>query len=130
MKSRILVIDDDELYREGICMQLDLEGYEVIAASSGKKGFELAKDKLPDLVLTEVNMLEMNGYDTLRLLRSEKRTSSIPIIMMTGRTTHDLQFRYGGDMYPDDYIIIPFTRLELLTSITAKLPKDKERLET
>jgi DNA-binding response OmpR family regulator len=123
MKNRILVIDDDELYREGICMELDLEGYEVIAASNGKKGFELAKNKLPDLIISDVNMPEMDGYETIRLLSTDNRTSTIPIIMMTGLTTNYERPRHGINAGVVDNIVKPFTRNDLLKIISSKLQK-------
>ena len=123
MKTRILVIDDDELFRDGICMELDLEGFEVIAASNGKCGFELAKKKLPDLIISDVNMPGMDGYETVRLLSTDNRTSTIPIIMMTGLTANYEQLRQGINIGVIENIAKPFTRNDLLKVISSKLQK-------
>jgi DNA-binding response OmpR family regulator len=117
MNSAILVIDDEDLFREGICTVLTMEGYEVIAASSGKSGFDLAQKRVPDLILCDVNMPDMDGYETLRLLRSDMRTSTIPAILMTGVMKENAQVRQGMNIGADDYVMKPFTIPDLLSTI-------------
>jgi signal transduction histidine kinase len=129
MSSTILVIDDDDLFREGICTALTFEGYEVIAASRGNSGFNLAKKRLPDLILCDVNMPDMDGYDTLRLLRSDIRTSTIPTILMTGVMKEYPQVRHGMNIGADDYITKPFSIPDLFTTIQSRLVK-QEKLVT
>jgi len=126
MNSTILVIDDNDLFREGICTNVTIEGYEAIAASSGKSGFEIAKKRLPDLILCDVNMPDFDGYETVSLLRSDMRTSSIPIILMTGEMKEYPQVRYGMNIGADDYIINPFTISDLLTTIQSRLLKHEK----
>jgi len=126
MNNTILVIDDEDLFREGICTGLTIEGYEAIAASSGKSGFELAKKRVPDLILCDVNMPDFDGYETLSLLRSDMRTSTIPIILMTGEMKEYPQVRYGMNIGADDYIMKPFTIPDLLSTIQSRLLKQDQ----
>ena len=125
MSSTILVIDDEDLFREGICTVLTLEGYEAIAASNGKSGFELAQKRLPDLILCDVNMPDLDGYETLTLLRSDMRTSTIPSILMTGVMKEYSQVRQGMNIGADDYIMKPFTMPDLLSTIQSRLLKQE-----
>ena len=125
MSSTILVIDDEDLFREGICTVLTIEGYEAIAASNGKSGFELAQKRLPDLILCDVNMPDMDGYETLTLLRSDMRTSTIPAILMTGVMKEYEQVRQGMNIGADDYIMKPFTIPDLLSTIQSRLLKQE-----
>lgn len=129
MSSTILVIDDEDLFREGICTVLTMEGYEAIAASNGKSGFELAQKRLPDLILCDVNMPDMDGYETLTLLRSDMRTSTIPAILMTGVMKDYEQVRQGMNTGADDYIMKPFAIPDLLAAIQSRLLK-QEKLVT
>ena len=125
MSSTILVIDDEDLFREGVCTALNLNGYTAIAASSGKSGCELAKKRLPDLILCDVNMPDIDGYETLKLLRSDMRTSTIPTILMTGVMREYAQVRQGMNIGADDYIIKPFTIPDLHTTIQSRLSKQE-----
>lgn len=80
---RILVIDDDHNIVELITLGLTKQGYAVLAAHDGQSGFDLAKTHLPNLIILDVNMPRMDGWDTLKRLRSTLQTQKIPIIMLT-----------------------------------------------
>ena len=125
MSSTILVIDDEDLFREGICTVLTMEGYEAIAASNGNTGYDLAQKRVPDLILCDVNMPDMDGYETLTLLRSDARTSTIPAILMTGVMKDYSQVRQGMNIGADDYIMKPFTIPDLLSTIQSRLLKQE-----
>lgn len=120
--SSILVIDDEDLFRESTALALRRRGFDTLEAGSGRVGADLARRHLPDLVLCDVNMEQMNGYQTLETLRREPATASIPFILMTGMGDTEAM-RKGMEMGADDYLPKPFTAPQLLGAIDARLKK-------
>jgi signal transduction histidine kinase len=120
--KRILVIDDEEWLREMMNMALSQKGYEVIEASNGVRGIEVARRELPDLILCDVNMEKVDGYGTLSSLRSEPTTAAIPFILMTG-LADNAGMRHGMELGADDYLPKPFTIDALYAAVEARLKK-------
>jgi two-component system KDP operon response regulator KdpE len=113
----ILVVDDEPRMRRFMRMNLDLEGYRVIEASNGMEAIDRVRDDLPDLVLLDVMMPEMDGFEALRLIRE---TSSVPIIMLTVKSDEEDRVR-GLELGADDYVTKPFSPRELASRIKAVL---------
>jgi CheY-like chemotaxis protein len=84
MQRRILVVEDNQGEREIYSLLLNLEGYEVIAARNGRKGYKKAKEEKPDLIFTDITMPQMSGNEMTRRLRKKKKFKQIPIIAITG----------------------------------------------
>ena len=84
MNYQILIIDDDDLFVDTLSFVLEQQEYDVLTAGDGKEGAQLAEEHRPDLILCDVRMQNMHGYDTVAILRSRSKTQKIPIIMMTG----------------------------------------------
>jgi DNA-binding response OmpR family regulator len=124
--SSILVIDDEDLFRTSTAVALRQRGFDTLEAGSGRVGAELARRHLPDLVLCDVNMEHMNGYQTLETLRREPATASIPFILMTGLGDTEAM-RKGMEMGADDYLPKPFNPRELVARIHAVLRRHGER---
>ncbi|HEY9649362.1 MAG TPA: EAL domain-containing protein [Coleofasciculaceae cyanobacterium] len=120
--KKILVIEDEELVRENILELLDAEGFEVISAENGRIGVDLAKAMLPDLILCDVMMPDLDGYGVLNTLRQETATATVPFIFLTAKAAK-ADFRQGMELGADDYITKPFTRAELLGAIATRLKK-------
>jgi two-component system, sensor histidine kinase and response regulator len=120
--KRILVIDDEDWLREMVNMALSQKGYEVVEAENGALGLETARRALPDLILCDVNMDQLDGYRTLSSLRSEPTTASIPFILMTGLADH-AGMRHGMELGADDYLPKPFTIDALYAAVEARLKK-------
>lgn len=117
MKKRILIVDDEPRMRRFVRMNLDLEGYEVSEAENGLVALNKARDELPDLVLLDVAMPVMDGFETLARLRE---VSAVPVIMLTVKGDEDDRIR-GLDLGADDYVTKPFSPRELLSRIRAVL---------
>jgi two-component system KDP operon response regulator KdpE len=117
MKQRILVVDDEARIRRFIRMNLDLEGYGVIEAEDGVEAVNRVREDLPALVLLDVMMPDMDGFETLERIRS---LSSVPVIMVTAKGDEEDRIR-GLDLGADDYITKPFSPRELLSRIRAVL---------
>ena len=113
----ILIVDDEPRIRDFVRMNLELERYRVIEACNGFEALEQLRANLPDLVVMDVMMPEMDGYETLRQLR---KVSNVPVIMLTVRQ-NDQDKIHGLDLGADDYIAKPFNPRELLSRIRALL---------
>ncbi len=120
--TKILVIEDETAVRENILELLDAEDFETISAPNGRDGLELAYSELPDLVLCDTMMPEIDGYGVLAGLRKEEITTTIPFIFLTAKSSK-LDYRQGMDSGADDYLTKPFTRAELLSAIFSRLEK-------
>ncbi|MFN6479176.1 EAL domain-containing response regulator [Nostoc sp. DedQUE07] len=119
---KILIIEDEEAVRENILDLLEAEDFETIAAANGRIGINLAISEVPDLILCDMMMPEIDGYGVLTALRQEPSTAIIPFIFLTAKSAKS-DFRQGMDMGADDYITKPFTRAELLSAIMNRLEK-------
>jgi two-component system KDP operon response regulator KdpE len=113
----ILVVDDEKRMVEFIRMNLELEGYRVSTANNGLEALQRVRDDLPDLVLLDVMMPQMDGFEALQRIRE---VSTVPVIMVTVRGEEPDLVR-GLELGADDYIAKPFSPRELLTRIKAVL---------
>jgi diguanylate cyclase (GGDEF)-like protein len=120
--TTILVIEDDEIIRSNLLEILELEGFRAISAESGRHGIQQAKDCLPDLILCDIQMPELDGYEVLEALRSTPETVGIPVIFLTAKTAHQ-DFRRGMNLGADDYLTKPCSVGELLSSISTRLKR-------
>ena len=118
----ILVIEDQDDVRENIVELLELSHYKVFSAPDGKTGVKMALENLPDLVLCDIMMPEMDGYEVLYLLMKNPSTSSLPFIFLTAKAEKE-DFRKGMNMGADDYITKPYEEMELLHAIERRLEK-------
>ena len=118
--KKILVIDD---LPENVFMlqdRLEHEGYEVLTAYDGKNGIEKAKAELPDLILLDVMMPDINGLEVCKILVNDEKTASIPIILVTAKTGAE-DTKEGLDAGAFDYIKKPFNKIELLARVRSAL---------
>jgi diguanylate cyclase (GGDEF)-like protein len=122
MMKKILVIEDEEFVRENILELLDAEGFDVFGAQNGHIGVDLAKAKMPDLILCDVMMPGLDGYGVLTTIRQDPLMAAIPFIFLTAKAAK-ADFRQGMELGADDYITKPFTRAELLGAIGTRLKK-------
>lgn len=120
--TKILVIEDEDSVRENILDLLEAEDFETIEAGNGRVGLNLATSEVPDLILCDLMLPEIDGYGVLTALREEPITAAIPFIFLTARSART-DFRLGMDLGADDYITKPFTRAELLSAISSRLAK-------
>jgi DNA-binding response OmpR family regulator len=127
--ARILIIDDEPEMVRGLEDNLRFEGYQTLSATSGADGLALALREGPDLVLLDVTMPRLSGWDVLRGLREKQR--DIPVIMLTARG-EEADRVLGLELGADDYVSKPFSLRELLARVRAVLrrPGPRQRLET
>jgi len=121
----VLIIEDNHDIRESTAEFLELANYSVLKADNGKIGIELAQKHLPDLILCDIMMPELDGYSVLYLLKKTPETESIPFIFLTAKAER-VDMRKGMEMGADDYLTKPFDDVELMNAIESRLNK-KER---
>lgn len=126
-KTSILIIEDNDDIRESTTEILELANYQVYHADNGKTGVELAIKHLPDIILCDIMMPELDGYGVLFLLGKTPETSTIPFIFLTAKAER-VDMRKGMEMGADDYLTKPFDDVELLNAIESRLQK-KEKQE-
>lgn len=120
MPQKILIIEDQATMRRNVALMLQLEGYTAITAANGIEGIEAATREVPDLILCDVMMPEMDGHAVLRALRQSESLRNTPFIFLTARGG-TLDVKEGMDLGADDYLTKPVVREDLLTAVRAKL---------
>ena len=117
---KILVIEDEAPLRTNIARLLKAEGYAVLEADNGKIGVDLACQMLPDLIICDITMPELDGFGTLFTLRENATTSKIPFIFLTASTkTYDR--KWGLELGANDFITKPFSLADLLAAVKKRL---------
>jgi len=119
---KILVIQVEREVLDNISQILTLEGYDVIPAANGVIGIQLAKKHLPDLIICDIMMPEIDGYDVARSLKNDVLTSDIALIFLSAKADRR-DMRIGMETGADDYLTKPFKRDELLKAIKARLDR-------
>jgi two-component system, sensor histidine kinase and response regulator len=120
--AKILVIEDEESIRENILELLEAENFEALGAANGKVGIKMAIAQIPDLILCDMMMPEIDGQGVLKALRAEPVTATIPFIFLTAKA-EKTDIRLGMEQGADDYITKPCTPQELLKAIAIRLEK-------
>jgi putative two-component system response regulator len=121
----ILVVEDNQVLREGIREILAVEGYHVLCASNGKEALQEMSTFNPDLILSDIAMPEMDGFEFLRIVRSRPEWVTIPFLILTARGEKD-DVLIGKSLGAEDYLVKPLTRQELLTAVHARLSRAQE----
>lgn len=125
MKSttpKILVIEDEEEVRENIKEILEVSQYQVIVAEQGTIGLKLAQSHSPDLIICDIIMPELDGYEVIKALRENSKTEKIPVIFLTAKVEYSDQ-RMGMELGADDYLTKPFLTQDLLNAVAARLKR-------
>jgi two-component system KDP operon response regulator KdpE len=124
--KRILIVDDEPRIRHFVRMNLQLENFQVGEASNGLEAVRKVREEMPDLVVLDVEMPKLDGFETLAEIR---RTSSVPVIMLTVRGDEEDRIK-GLDLGADDYVTKPFSARELVSRINAVLRRVEMSLPT
>ena len=127
MSKRVLIIEDNNDIRDNIIEILELANYQVEGAKNGKEGVDLATKNVPDIILCDIMMPELDGYGVLYMLNKNPETSNIPFIFLTAKAER-VDLRKGMEMGADDYLTKPFDDMELLNAIESRLKKKEIQL--
>jgi len=121
-QAKILVVDDEADLVETIQFALELEGYNVLVASNGEEGLNIARQEKPDIILLDLMLPKLDGYKVCRLLKFDERYKSIPILMLTAKTQEKDKI-LGKETGADEYVTKPFDMDELMAKVKSYLSK-------
>ena len=131
--TRILVIEDEAVLRQNVLDMLEFEGFESLGAADGVAGLQMAREQLPDLIICDIMMPELDGFGVLEELRGDSATATIPLIFLTAKADRD-SMRVGMNLGADDYLTKPFTQPELLGAVYSRIKRhttiESQRLES
>ncbi|WP_103670321.1 response regulator [Pseudanabaena sp. BC1403] len=122
--KRILIIEDNQQVLEDVEEVLSLKNFHAITAQNGIGGLQMAEEEHPDLILCDVMMPELDGFDVLKILRQNPLTANIPFIFLTAKNSRT-HMREGMELGADDYLTKPFTSQELLKAISTRIEKQE-----
>jgi len=124
MAQRILLVDDEPKLLELVTWRLEAQGYEVLTASDGDEALQRARAQHPDLIILDVMLPQLNGYEVCTLLKQDRRYRAIPIILLTARI-QQVDERLGLECGADAYLHKPFQSAQLLGTIRSLLTVDR-----
>lgn len=127
MAKKIVLAEDEPRLARLVEFKLKKEGYQVICKGNGEEALEAIKAEKPDLILLDVMMLVMDGYEVLRRVKEDESLKNIPVVMLTART-QERDVVKGIDLGADDYITKPFHPAELLARVKRILGKERKRV--
>ena len=119
-KGKILVVDDEIYIVHILDFSLGMEGYEVLTALDGEQALEKVKSDRPDLIVLDIMMPKLDGYDTCKRLKADAETRDIPVILLSAKG-RNVDQRMGFEAGADDYITKPFSPRKLVERINALL---------
>jgi len=125
--TQILIVEDDDAIRNNVIRLLKLEGYDIVSAINGRLGLERARETRPDVVISDVSMPEMDGFQLLEAIRADRELAATSVMLLTALDDR-ASMRRGMTAGADDYLAKPFTRVELLEALDGLLKK-KGRIE-
>lgn len=125
MKQKILVIEDEAETLKNLVLMLEMEGFAPLSAANGRAGVEVARRELPDVILCDVSMPELDGYGVLEALRADSATVSIPFIFLTAKGDKK-DLRVGMNLGADDYLTKPAGAEDVLGAIRSRLQRRQE----
>ncbi len=121
----LLIVEDHDILREGLQILLETEGYHVITACHGKDALKQMKMTVPDLILSDISMPEMNGYEFYEAVRSHPEWVPIPFIFLTARGDRDDLYT-SKKLGAEDYLVKPVERHELVTTIRSRVERNQQ----
>jgi DNA-binding NarL/FixJ family response regulator len=122
----ILLIEDHAPMRRNLATALEMEGFQVLTAENGRIGVDVAKAELPDLIICDVMMPELDGYVVLQQLRAHRETATTPFIFLTAKGEKP-DIRAGMNLGADDYLTKPAVKSELLAAVRARFDREAAR---
>jgi CheY-like chemotaxis protein len=120
--AHILVAEDERDIRELIKFTLTFAGHQITEAANGEEAVQLTKDVLPDLILTDVRMPKMTGYEACRMLKDDEATKHIPVVILSAKG-QDEEIDKGRESGADDYIVKPFAPDQLTVRVAEILER-------
>jgi two-component system alkaline phosphatase synthesis response regulator PhoP len=125
-KGKILVVDDEIYIVHILDFSLGMEGYEVVTALDGEQAIEKARTEKPDLIVLDIMMPKLDGYETCKILKGDKATRDIPVILLSAKG-RNVDQKVGFEVGADDYITKPFSPRKLVERINSILGQTNQQ---
>ena len=129
MAEKILIVDDDVQTLRLVSMMLERQGYRILSANTGSQALHIAHTEHPHVIVLDIMMPDMDGYEVTRRLRKNPETANVPILMFTAKTQLEDKV-YGYEAGADDYLTKPIHPAELTAHLRALLSRNRERKES
>lgn len=124
--AKILIVEDERDIRDLVMFTLQIAGHEVLTAANGEEGWQLTRQEMPDLILSDVRMPKMTGYDLCRTVKATPETQHIPVVFLSAKG-QDSEVQAGYEAGALDYILKPFAPDQLLLRVAEVLAKSKAK---
>jgi two-component system alkaline phosphatase synthesis response regulator PhoP len=121
-RGKVLVVDDEEYIQHILNFSFGAEGYDVVTASDGAEGLSKAKDEKPDVIVMDIMMPRMDGYEACKKIKADPVTRNIPVILLTAKG-RDVDRKLGSDAGADDYVVKPFSPGRLIERVEGIIKK-------
>ena len=121
-RGKALVIDDEEYIQHILNFSFGAEGYDVLTASDGEEGINKAKNEKPDIIVMDIMMPKMDGYEACKRIKADPETKDIPVILLTAKG-READRKLGADAGADDYVVKPFSPGRLIERVEGMIKK-------
>lgn len=121
-RGKVLVVDDEEYIQHILNFSFGAEGYEVITAADGAEAIAKAVTEKPDIIVLDIMMPKMDGYEACKKLKADPQTKGIPVILLTAKG-RDVDRRLGSDAGADDYVVKPFSPGRLIERVEGMIKR-------
>ena len=121
-RGKVLVIDDEEYIQHILNFSFGAEGYEVVTAADGEEGIRKAKSEKPDIIVLDIMMPKMDGYEACKRLKSDPSTKNIPVILLTAKG-REVDRKLGSQAGADDYVVKPFSPGRLIERVEGMMKR-------
>ena len=121
-RAKVLVVDDEEYIQHILNFSFGAEGYEVVTAADGEEAVAKARNEKPDIIVLDIMMPKMDGYEACRKLKSDPKTKDIPVILLTAKG-RDVDKKLGSEAGADDYVVKPFSPGRLIERVDGMMKR-------
>jgi two-component system alkaline phosphatase synthesis response regulator PhoP len=121
-RGKVLVVDDEEYIQHILNFSFGAEGYEVVTAADGEEALAKARNETPDIIVLDIMMPKMDGYEACRKLKSDPKTKDIPVILLTAKG-RDVDRKLGSEAGADDYVVKPFSPGRLIERVEGMMKR-------
>jgi len=121
-RGKVLVVDDEEYIQHILNFSFGAEGYDVVTAGDGEEGIRKAKSEKPDIIVLDIMMPKMDGYEACRRLKTDPHTKNIPVILLTAKG-REVDRKLGSQAGADDYMVKPFSPGRLIERVEGMMKR-------
>jgi DNA-binding response OmpR family regulator len=121
-RGKVLVVDDEEYIQHILNFSFGAEGYDVVTAADGEEGIKKAKSEKPDIIVLDIMMPKMDGYEACKRLKTDPNTKSIPVILLTAKG-REVDRKLGSQAGADDYVVKPFSPGRLIERVEGMMKR-------